>query len=271
MALSFLLDRCVIPLKLANFIETMQYLPWAGFSALRAYALSRNRPISVVVFVLSIVPIAVNLVDEFAFEKPAVLPSTSSSCTMDGTASPQVIIGFTIASRVSLIAADAILIVITWMKLSRRRDGDGGSFVHVLLRDGTLYFICLLVLNTLHLSFTIASVSDGPSSLLTDIPRVEPDAQLVTLYQIATPTGRQDSNVITFSEPLTAVLITRFMLNLQAVNRKALHLGGPAAATSSSGSCGGSLVFERVVGSLGASVLDDRELEEENGDEDKDQ
>ncbi len=75
--------------KLENFIETMQYLPWAGtlsilvsliefptnrmdvplyrmgyigFSALRAYALSRNRPLSVLVFVLSIVPIAVNLV-----------------------------------------------------------------------------------------------------------------------------------------------------------------------------------------------------------------
>ncbi len=62
----------------------MQYLPWAGalsslapllelstkrmgvgylgFSALRAYTLSRNRPLSVLVFVLSIVPIAINLV-----------------------------------------------------------------------------------------------------------------------------------------------------------------------------------------------------------------
>ncbi|TFK81161.1 hypothetical protein K466DRAFT_447177, partial [Polyporus arcularius HHB13444] len=85
---------CVVPSKLENFIETMQYLPWAGFSALRAYALSRNRPLSVLVFVLSIVPIAVNLVS-----------------------TPYPLVMFAIASRVCLIAADAILIVITWVKL----------------------------------------------------------------------------------------------------------------------------------------------------------
>lgn len=50
------------------------------------------------------------------------------------------------------------------------------------------------------------------------------------------------------------------MLNLQAVNRNALQLEGPEAGTSrSSGLCGDSLVFERVVGSLGSSVLDDQE------------
>ncbi len=67
------------------------------------------------------------------------------------------------------------------------------------------------------------------------------------------------------------------MLNLQAVNRNALQLEAPGAATSFSGSCGGgSVVFERVVGSLGASVMDEWEPEgvdcdeDENKDENKD-
>ncbi len=66
---------------------------------------------------------------------------------------------------------------------------------------------CLFVLNTLHLSFTVASVSahlshiSPLSSMLSLHIRLYSDAQLATLYQIATPAGRQDSNVITFSEP----------------------------------------------------------------------
>ncbi|RDX45251.1 hypothetical protein OH76DRAFT_1420880 [Lentinus brumalis] len=247
---------CVYTSILDDVVETMQYLPWAGFAALRAYALSRNRPISVLVFILSNITIVVNMFDTFKFVTPAVIPLFG--CTLVDSVSPQLALvcqcivlltapllqykltvrntlAVAIVARASLIAADAILIVVTWMKLSRRGGGGGGSFVHVVLRDGTVYFICLLILNTLHLTFTVAS--------------------------IATPVVRPVSNVIAFSEPLTAILIYRFMLNLQAVNRKALQLDAPAGTegATSSGSGGGSLVFERVVGSLGSSVIGDWE------------
>ncbi|RDX45260.1 hypothetical protein OH76DRAFT_1408220 [Lentinus brumalis] len=234
---------CVYTSILDDVIETLQYFPWAGFAALRAYALSRNRPLAVAVFVLSIITIVVNLLDNFKFVTPAEIPFFG--CRLVDALSPQLALVFAVTARGTLIAADAILIVVTWVKLSRRGGGGGGSFVHVVLRDGTVYFICLLILNTLHLTFTVAS--------------------------IATPVIRPVSNVIAFSEPLTAILIYRFMLNLQAVNRTALQLDAPAGpgGATSSGSCGGgSLVFERVVGSLGSSVLDDRESEVEvDGDE----
>ncbi|TFK84545.1 hypothetical protein K466DRAFT_588821 [Polyporus arcularius HHB13444] len=234
---------CVYTSILDDVIETMQYLPWAGFAALRAYALSRNRPLSVLVFLLSSITIVVNMLDTFKFVTPAAIPFFG--CTLVDTISPQLALVFASTARGTLIAADAILIVITWAKLSRRGGGAGGSFVHVVLRDGTLYFICLLILNTLHLAFTVAS--------------------------IATPVVRRVSNVIAFSEPLTAMLIYRFMLNLQAVNRNALQLDGPAGAgpggATSSGSCGGgSLVFERVIGSLGSSVLSEGEEEDSRED-----
>ncbi|KAI0689844.1 hypothetical protein C8T65DRAFT_746004 [Cerioporus squamosus] len=211
-------QSCVFPDQLDDFIETMQYLPWAGFAALRAYALSRNRPVSVLVFVLSSVTIVLDMLDRFKYIKPAVLPIFG--CSLTDTVSPHLAIGtppldsdrtlmpiakrdapsVSILARASLIVADAILIVVTWMKLSRRGGATESSFVHVVLRDGTIYFICLLILNTLHLSFTVASIATPVFSL------------------------RPVSNVIVFSEPLTAILISRFMLNLQSVNRKALQL-----------------------------------------------
>ncbi|KAI0788070.1 hypothetical protein C8Q74DRAFT_1162649, partial [Fomes fomentarius] len=38
----------------------LQYTSWAGFSSLRAFALSRNRAISSAVFILSLVPMGTN-------------------------------------------------------------------------------------------------------------------------------------------------------------------------------------------------------------------
>ncbi|KAM5541475.1 hypothetical protein V8D89_005029 [Ganoderma adspersum] len=43
-------------------LEVLGSFPWGAFSALRAYALSRNLPLSLLIFLLSIVPIVVNFV-----------------------------------------------------------------------------------------------------------------------------------------------------------------------------------------------------------------
>ncbi len=83
--LTAIVFSCVYTSILDDVIETLQYFPWAGtsrsstlfpesladasfagtrpgFAALRAYALSRNRPLAVAVFVLSNITIVVNLV-----------------------------------------------------------------------------------------------------------------------------------------------------------------------------------------------------------------
>ncbi len=56
---------------------------------------------------------------------------------------------------------------------------------------------------------------------------------------------------------MTAILVQRFLIHLQLANRKALHLDTSQGAGSSSQDAG-TLVFERVIGSLNASLtLDD--------------
>ncbi|KAI1783683.1 hypothetical protein LXA43DRAFT_1130049 [Ganoderma leucocontextum] len=156
-----------------------------------------------------------------------------------------------IASRASIIAADILLILITWFSLFRKGafhfTFDTATFAEVLLRDGTIYFVLgiplhvlllplplnpsdlsvLVVLNTLHLAFTLASFD------------------VIALQNV--------SDLSLFTDPITAVLVQRFLFHLQSANRQALDMDSSrvgGAITQQSGS----LVFARVIGSLGASI-----------------
>ena len=57
---------------------------------------------------------------------------------------------------------------------------------------------------------------------------------------------------------VTGVLVSRFLLDLQHVNREAVGLGtsisGDGCAASRGGTQGDSLVFERIVGSIASSI-----------------
>ncbi|TBU34174.1 hypothetical protein BD311DRAFT_802551 [Dichomitus squalens] len=140
---------------------------------------------------------------------------------------------FTIVSRTCLISADALVLAITWYAIPRRSysnfGGESSTFAEILVRNGTIYFGSLLILNALHLMFTLLSIDLA----------FEPVSYMTM-----------------FTEPVTAVLVSRFLLDLQAANRKALdldpqdmsHIGSSQGPT-------GSLIFERVVGSLGSMIL----------------
>ncbi|RPD73123.1 hypothetical protein L226DRAFT_614371 [Lentinus tigrinus ALCF2SS1-7] len=238
------IQSCADVVKTTLVFEVLQYIPWAAFSSLRAFAIARSWPLSILVFALSIVPVAINLAD-FAFDFGGVL-IPPFGCVSTDTVSVELALRyvppipapfalcaanrlsrFTIASRACLIAADALLILLTWRKLYRgdANTREKGGFVHVLLRDGTIYFLVLVVQNILHLTLTLLSIS--------------------TVLQ-----NQNVSVVALFTEPLTAILVSRFLIDLQVANRRSLN------KTSGLHSEGGveSLVFERVIGSLGSSI-----------------
>ncbi|GJE98347.1 hypothetical protein PsYK624_145750 [Phanerochaete sordida] len=92
-----------------------------------------------------------------------------------------------------ILASDVLLLVLTWIKSFRqfrdvRRLGLGGSIATVLLRDGTLYFITLLVVNVLQ----IVTFSSG-----------FPNA----------------SDVDAFVQAMPPLLVQRFMLNLRQLDK----------------------------------------------------
>ncbi|KAI1787976.1 hypothetical protein LXA43DRAFT_1184168 [Ganoderma leucocontextum] len=154
-------QSCPAELKANKVIDIMQYLPWAVFSTLRALALTRSYPLAIFVFCLSIVPIPINFT-HFAKGLTGVIDPLTG-CVANDNVSSDLSKSVTIISRTCLIAADLILVCITWANLYRRgglrHSLEMNRFIAVLLLDGTIYFVVLLLLNTLHLTLSMLSVS----------------------------------------------------------------------------------------------------------------
>ncbi|TFK84132.1 hypothetical protein K466DRAFT_665346 [Polyporus arcularius HHB13444] len=211
----------------------------SAFSALRAYVLSKSKLLGLLVFALSLAPVGANLVRWSAFLRsfgpvPNVyglrqvhygyrlsgenipplgcftLDSTTVALDLrlsrfilnpcSGTDSVQGVV--VIISRIPLMAADILLIYITWTKLSSwgaSRDirQKRFSLSDILFRGGIIYFITLFMLNVLHLVFTVT---------------------------LAGTTGAGQSDVTIFTAPITAILISRFLLELQEANRTVVRL-----------------------------------------------
>ncbi|TBU52426.1 hypothetical protein BD310DRAFT_832225, partial [Dichomitus squalens] len=100
--------------------------------------------------------------------------------------------------------------------------------------------IILAVLNTLHLSFTLLSVN---------------------------ALALETTSVVTFfTVPVSSILVSRFLLHLQSANFRAVD--SIQSSQTSLQNLHRSLVFERVVGSLAASISAEDYLREDPSDGD---
>ncbi|KAI1783670.1 hypothetical protein LXA43DRAFT_1045534 [Ganoderma leucocontextum] len=173
-------------------MEILAYIPWAAFSGLRVYALrgyASGWALGALVFLLSIVPVCINFADfrwaHLVFDtlqgcSEAILESPGFSIRLTRCPPP-----VTVVSRVSLILADVVVIITTWMStygVVKTLRHQRGTLSEVLLRNGDI----LLLLNTMHLAFCARSVSPFAS--------------------------------------ITSILVSRFMLSLQtASGRSYVH------------------------------------------------
>ncbi|KAH9924999.1 uncharacterized protein BXZ73DRAFT_79126 [Epithele typhae] len=134
-----------------------------------------------------------------------------------------------IVARLAFILADVFAISATWYNLGRAQFRvkptirNIGTLTDVFLRDGTLCFVVLTLLNIVHLVFFLVSIN-AQSGIATAINA--------------------------FPEPLTSILMSRFLVHLQVVNKA---LSGNDTMLSGSHHTD-SIVFQRVIGSLGATL-----------------
>ncbi|KAI0714212.1 hypothetical protein C8T65DRAFT_726765, partial [Cerioporus squamosus] len=160
-----------------------------------------SKPLGLLVFALSLAPVGANLVF-YGYQLSGVtFPSFGCITTDNTTAALE--LRFVFISRVPLITADMLLIYITSTKLSSWsamrdiRHSKRLSLSDVLFCGGIIYFVVLVLLSVLHLVFsTTAVVSD-----------VE-----------------EGSYVTVFTMPITAILISRFLLELQEANQVVVRL-----------------------------------------------
>ncbi|TFK78947.1 hypothetical protein K466DRAFT_668283 [Polyporus arcularius HHB13444] len=188
-------------------MEILQFVPGAAFSALRAYVLSRSKLLAMLVLALSLAPVhyGYQVLGENIPPLGCFAPDITTTA-LDLRLSPFNLLtrSVVIISRIPLIAADILLIYITWIKLSTwgassryMRQSKRLSLSDILFRGGVIHFITLFFLNILHLVFTVTLVGTS---------------------------GLGQSDVTIFTAPITAIMISRFLLELQEVSQTVVRL-----------------------------------------------
>ncbi|KAI0695058.1 hypothetical protein C8T65DRAFT_744167 [Cerioporus squamosus] len=186
-------------------MSILQNVPGAVFSALRGYVLSRSKLLGLIIIILSLAPVGANLAQFGYHISGELFPPFGCAVTDETTESIDLKrkLSIVLSSRVPLIIADVLVIYITWTKLSSRdtlrgvRQSKRLSLSDILLRGGTIYFIALFILNVLHLILSVNAVvifADG------------------------------GSYITTFTAPITAILISRFLLELQEADQVVVRL-----------------------------------------------
>ncbi|TFK79019.1 hypothetical protein K466DRAFT_506330, partial [Polyporus arcularius HHB13444] len=210
-------------------LDLLQYVPWTLFSTLRVYAICGRRwYLAAPILLFSGFPIILNLL-HYHWEHGEIIPVLG--CVGLSTLPPELSIMYvliTIVSRSSLIMADALVVLFTWLATynSVRIDElrmNLPTFSKLLLVDGTFYFVILTVLHAMHLVLTILSIAVADS---------------------------QTSYIIAFTEPITAIFVSRFLMNLQAVKRRNQH-------QQSLDSFQPSVEFSRVLGAIESTLRPD--------------
>ncbi|RPD74202.1 hypothetical protein L226DRAFT_523556 [Lentinus tigrinus ALCF2SS1-7] len=210
----------------ANLINAIQaifilpYFPWAVFSGLRTYALCGRRlrlPLGIFVFLLSSVSIGVNFA-RYRWLSSAPIPMLG--CVEEASASAEIAKGSNVACNVP---HDPV-------STNGRTAEYADIFGHSIARWNDLFPSrlpsVLLTLNTLHLLFTMLSISSAAFESV--------------------------SYVSIFTDPITSALVSRFILNLQEVNQS--RAAAPELTSSSSDQSSIKFMKTRILGSLGSTL-----------------
>ncbi|OSD07814.1 hypothetical protein PYCCODRAFT_1430008, partial [Trametes coccinea BRFM310] len=162
----------------------------AAFATLRVYAVwSRNWRPALPVFLLALMTPVANLYMDIT-GTPIPAPRPSVGCAIQTNIAPNVYSQIVIAERTTTTAYDALVLIFTFIKTSQARRAAMSlsrrpSLVALILRDGTMYFLLLVVMNI---------------------------AQIVVAAEFP-----GNNFVAFFISPLTSILISRFLLNLREV------------------------------------------------------
>ncbi|KAH9911361.1 uncharacterized protein BXZ73DRAFT_108059 [Epithele typhae] len=262
-SLVYALYTCIVVPEAADALDFSRYAVWAAFSSLRTLALLKlrlgqrewsGRAIALLVFLLSMVPCGISF-SGYAFTKPAeVAPGVcADAITWSAELSMNCKGGeLAIASRTCLIAADLLVVYMTWYTLVWSDAARGRmksrrlTFSGVLVTDGVLCFLALCVMNILHVALTVSAITDPSSG---------------------------HSYVTVFTQPITSILVSRFLLHLQRANVEAEQDRG-SSELDTGGAQISTVRFERAMGSIGyvpggGAGGGEHELDGHRGDEER--
>ncbi|KAM5542097.1 hypothetical protein V8D89_004407 [Ganoderma adspersum] len=190
---------------MSRMILYLSQISPAVFTASRAYALTRNRGLSIITLLLSSVSFVTNMLFQVAlrFHVSSVYFIPTIGCSGKDIIPPSLVRMLTIANRTSSILADVILIMITWKLVpdsgiinhkGRSKTTKTKGLASIMLYNGMTNFVILSTLNILQLSFSGYLTSWYGESALTFLSAVK--------------------------APMTSVLVSHFLLDLQEAHQK---------------------------------------------------
>ncbi|KZT01136.1 uncharacterized protein LAESUDRAFT_816054 [Laetiporus sulphureus 93-53] len=224
----------------------------ASFSAFRTYAISGHQIVpALLVLLLGLAPVGDNIFANTGYSYsfvtyvgryPVCNSNQRESVAIQKKTDPP-LHRLVIFDRICAAVSDLIVVLVTWFKtaglaMEVRKLRLRGSIATVLMRDGTLYFMALLLLNVLEIVITLHYVNSQAS-----LP--------VQLHGCSKVTFKQNpANYVTvFQLPISSILISRLILNLRQVS-----LGSVGLNTISLSAVDTPDIPSRLVGNIGAEL-----------------
>ncbi|KAH9913152.1 uncharacterized protein BXZ73DRAFT_82000 [Epithele typhae] len=225
---------------------TDKVIPPAAFSAMRALALSKSRPLAILVFLLSIVNVGFDF-GTFQYQTGSVSDPVWGCLVDDVPFSQALLISGEVLSRSLLILADGILIFLTWKTL--RPAGTTGDY------RGVVYFPQTFAHIMLH--------NAPPPGHIIELDNIPQGTSIIAISATRKSKGgatshrrAQTSRLVHAS--LTAIFVSRFLLDLQEAHQRTVKVASddPLRSSASDFRVGiGSLrVAVDAIGSLGADL-----------------
>jgi len=212
---------CESVLRLSEVVTIILELVSMSFSSLRLYAIwEKDRRIMAVIALLGLVPPGINM---FYYTTLTIVstppPFVGCGEYVSLTTEQSNIIAY--FNVVFAIVSDAVVLILVWLRtytIMREisKFGDGPHLSTLLLRDGTIYFVSLLILNVVNL-IAIRFQSFGSVPALTSV--------------------------------LSSILISRFFLDLREV-----YLSGDPGSSTTLSSKMSEPCFATAAGNLGAPL-----------------
>ncbi|KAI0088349.1 hypothetical protein BDY19DRAFT_950467 [Irpex rosettiformis] len=144
---------CIALIRLDSILQLFFLLVSALLTALRAYALCNQRIwVLLLVFGLGMVSFFTNMVAFIVVTIVFILVPPAPICFQHLPFSSAVGLGISLSTRVALIIADLIVLVVTWRQAAgtvreASRINVRVPLSEVLIRDGTFFFVGLLAIN----------------------------------------------------------------------------------------------------------------------------
>lgn len=187
-------QTCESLLIVSETLFLLGIIQTALFSALRVFALwNQSYALAIPVLILGLVPFGTNLFNYVVYIYYNQTVGGSSSCTTIFPYPQHVRTMLVCLTRSAAIAGDILVLALTWARTFKnwydgRKLGMDLSVSAYLLRDGTIYFLCLLIINI---------------------------TQLIVVFHWHDDAG---TNIVgPFLLVLPPILICRFMINLRSL------------------------------------------------------